>query len=70
MVSEQSDLTVAKGTCYPLFAYDIAQAIDLDSAEQRILVVDSFVEIDPRFERERARDRELRFERALASVES
>jgi len=37
VVSEQSDLTVAKGTCYPLFAYDIAQAIDLDSAEQRIL---------------------------------
>jgi hypothetical protein len=28
--------TVAKGTCYPLFAYEVAQAIDLDAAERRL----------------------------------
>ena len=32
-----SQLTVEGGTCYPLFAYDVAQAIDLDGAERRIL---------------------------------
>ena len=29
-------LTIARGTCFPLFAYDVARAIDLDAAEQRI----------------------------------
>jgi len=38
VATELPELTVVKGTCYPLFAYDIAQAIDLDGAEQRILV--------------------------------
>src|SRR5947207_2604898 len=28
---------IAKGTCFPLFAYDVARAIDLDAAERRIL---------------------------------
>ncbi len=32
-----SELIVAKGTCYPLFAYEVAQAIDLDVAERRVL---------------------------------
>ena len=31
------ELIVAKGTCYPLFAYEVAQAIDLDAAERRVL---------------------------------
>src|SRR2546426_7054007 len=31
------DLIVAKGTCYPLSAYEVAQAIDLDAAERRVL---------------------------------
>jgi len=31
------ELTVVKGTCYPLFAYEVAQSIDLDAAERRIL---------------------------------
>ncbi len=30
------ELTVARGTCFPLFAYEVAQAIDLDGAERRI----------------------------------
>jgi hypothetical protein len=30
---------VAKGTCYPLFAYEVAQSIDLDAAERRMRVV-------------------------------
>jgi hypothetical protein len=30
------DLSIAKGTCYLLFAYDIARAIDLDEAERHI----------------------------------
>lgn len=30
------DLTIARGTCFPLFAYEVAQAIDLDAAERRI----------------------------------
>ena len=37
MATEPPELAVVKGTCYPLFAYDIAQAIDLDGAERRIL---------------------------------
>lgn len=32
-----ADLTIARGTCYPLFAYDLAYAIDLDAAERRVL---------------------------------
>src|SRR5438309_3825804 len=31
------ELIVAKGTCYPLFAYEVAQAIDLDAAERWVL---------------------------------
>ena len=37
MPTGASQPTVEKGTCYPLFAYDVAQAIDLDGAERRIL---------------------------------
>ncbi len=32
-----ADLTIARGTCYPLFAYEVAYAIDLDAAERRVL---------------------------------
>src|SRR5262245_26131822 len=32
-------LTIAKGTCYLLFAYDIARAIDLDAAEPHVAAV-------------------------------
>jgi hypothetical protein len=28
---------IAKGTCFPMFAYEVAQAIDLDAAERRLL---------------------------------
>ncbi len=31
------ELIVAKGTCYPLFAYEVAQSIDLDAAERRVV---------------------------------
>jgi hypothetical protein len=31
------ELSVVRGTCYPLFAYDVAHAIDLDAAERRLL---------------------------------
>lgn len=31
------DLVIAKGTCYSLFAYEVAQAIDLDVAERRLV---------------------------------
>ncbi len=31
------DLTIARGTCFPLFAYEVAYAIDLDAAERRVL---------------------------------
>src|SRR5437773_12350778 len=31
------DAVVAKGTCFPAFAFDVARAIDLDAAERRIL---------------------------------
>ncbi|HVH10320.1 MAG TPA: hypothetical protein VM736_11030 [Gemmatimonadales bacterium] len=37
MSSEPPELTVTKGACYPLFAYEVALAIDLDQAERRIL---------------------------------
>lgn len=32
-----AELTIAKGTCFPVFAYEVAQAIDLDAAERRLL---------------------------------
>ena len=31
------DAVIAKGTCFPAFAFDVARAIDLDAAERRIL---------------------------------
>ena len=31
------DLVIAKGACFPVFAYEVAQAIDLDAAERRLL---------------------------------
>src|SRR2546429_9862852 len=37
MPNDPPTLTVVKSTCYPLFAYDLAKAIDLDAAEQRVL---------------------------------
>lgn len=30
-------LVIARGTCFPLFAYEVAQAIDLGAAERRLL---------------------------------
>jgi hypothetical protein len=33
------DLSIAKGTCYLLFAYDIARAIDLDQAEHHVVAM-------------------------------
>jgi hypothetical protein len=39
LVIESSDLVVAKGTCYPLFAYEVAQSIDLDAAVRRMVAV-------------------------------
>lgn len=32
-----ANLTIARGTCFPLFAYEVAYAIDLDAAERRVL---------------------------------
>ena len=32
-------LSIATGTCYVLFAYDIAPAIDLDEAERHIVAL-------------------------------
>src|SRR5574341_922234 len=32
-----ADFTIARGTCFPLFAYEVAYAIDLDAAEERVL---------------------------------
>src|SRR2546425_12155469 len=31
------DPVIAKGTCFPLFAYEVAYAIDLDEAERRVV---------------------------------
>src|SRR5438093_831593 len=28
---------IAKGTCFPMFAYEVAQAIDLDAAQRRLV---------------------------------
>lgn len=39
MAAGSSDLVVAKGTCYPLFAYEVAQSIDLDAAARRLAAV-------------------------------
>src|SRR2546428_392686 len=36
-MSGAAELIVATGTCYPLFAYEVAQSIDLDAAERRLL---------------------------------
>src|ERR1041384_8792512 len=30
------DPEIAQGTCFPMFAYEVAQAIDLDEAERRL----------------------------------
>lgn len=32
-----AQLTIAQGTCYPIFAYDVARALDLDAAERRVI---------------------------------
>ena len=32
-----ADLVIAKGTCFPLFAYEVAQAIDLVAAERQLV---------------------------------
>ncbi|HEV8399408.1 MAG TPA: hypothetical protein VGQ18_06150 [Gemmatimonadales bacterium] len=32
-----ADLVIAQGTCHAFFAYEVAQAIDLDAAERRLL---------------------------------
>lgn len=32
-----AELTIAQGTCVPMFAYEVARAIDLDAAERRVL---------------------------------
>ncbi|HYK83049.1 MAG TPA: hypothetical protein VEU55_07870 [Gemmatimonadales bacterium] len=37
VLSGVAELSVVRGTCYPLFAYDVAHAIDLDAAERRLL---------------------------------
>ena len=37
MTSLPAPLVITKGTCFPLFAYDVARAIDLDVAERRLL---------------------------------
>lgn len=29
--------TIAKGTCFPMFAYEVAQSIDLDAAQRRLV---------------------------------
>ncbi len=34
---EAVELVIARGTCHALFAYEVAQAIDLDAAERRLL---------------------------------
>ncbi|HUL04354.1 MAG TPA: hypothetical protein VLV16_14125 [Gemmatimonadales bacterium] len=39
MPSGSAETVVAKGMCYPLFAYEVAQSIDLDAAERRMRVV-------------------------------
>lgn len=31
------DPVIAKGTCFPMFAFEVAQSIDLDAAERRLL---------------------------------
>ena len=33
------DLSIAQGTCYVLFAYDVARAIDLDEAERHVVAM-------------------------------
>src|SRR6266540_3688652 len=36
-MSVTAELVIARGTCHALFAYEVAQAIDLDAAEHRLL---------------------------------
>ncbi len=36
-MSVTAELVIARGTCQALFAYEVAQAIDLDAAERRLL---------------------------------
>ncbi len=36
-MSRSTELIIAQGTCHALFAYEVAQAIDLDAAEHRLL---------------------------------
>jgi hypothetical protein len=36
---DKPDLIIAKGTCYLLFAYDVARAIDLDQAERHVVAM-------------------------------
>ncbi len=31
------DPVIAKGTCFPMFAYEVAQSIDLDAAQRRLV---------------------------------
>ena len=33
------DLSIAQGTCYLLFAYEVARAIDLDEAERHVMAM-------------------------------
>ena len=39
MANRSSETVVAKGMCYPLFAYEVAQSIDLDAAARLMRVV-------------------------------
>ena len=34
-------MVIAKGTCFPLFAYDVGRAIDLDTAARQVLLADA-----------------------------
>ena len=34
-------MVIAKGTCFPLFAYEVGRAIDLDAAAQHVLMADA-----------------------------
>src|SRR5258706_5716556 len=36
-MSYSTDLVIAQGRCHAFFAYEVAQAIDLDAAERRLL---------------------------------
>jgi hypothetical protein len=36
-----ANLVIAKGTCFPLFAYEVGRAIDLDAAARHVLLADA-----------------------------